>query len=61
MSLPLESYRQLTPDLRICRILNGLWQVSGAHGAIDRRAAIEDMFAYHNAGFTTWEIGRAHV
>jgi aryl-alcohol dehydrogenase-like predicted oxidoreductase len=47
---------ELTPDLHICRLLNGLWQVSGAHGAIDRRTAIEDMFAYHDAGFTTWDL-----
>ena len=46
----------MTPDLRICRLLNGLWQVSGAHGTIDRRAAIADMFAYHDAGFTTWDL-----
>ena len=26
----------LAPDLPICRILNGMWQVSGAHGRIDR-------------------------
>ena len=31
---------QLTGDLRIHRLLNGMWQVSGAHGPIDRRKAI---------------------
>ena len=56
MSLPLESYRQLTPDLRICRILNGLWQVSGAHGRIDPKAAVKEMFDYVDAGFTTWDL-----
>jgi aryl-alcohol dehydrogenase-like predicted oxidoreductase len=56
MDLPGTVTTQLTPDLRICRLLNGLWQVSGAHGAIDRRVAIEDMFAYHDAGFTTWDL-----
>jgi aryl-alcohol dehydrogenase-like predicted oxidoreductase len=56
MVLPATATTQLTPDLRICRLLNGLWQVSGAHGAIDRRAAIEDMLAYHDAGFTTWDL-----
>ena len=56
MDLPGAATTQLTPDLRICRLLNGLWQVSGAHGSIDRRAAIEDMFAYHDAGFTTWDL-----
>jgi aryl-alcohol dehydrogenase-like predicted oxidoreductase len=56
MDLPAAATTQLTPDLRICRLLNGLWQVSGAHGPIDRRAAINDMFAYHDAGFTTWDL-----
>jgi aryl-alcohol dehydrogenase-like predicted oxidoreductase len=56
MDLPAAATTQLTPDLRICRLLNGLWQVSGAHGPIDRRAAIDDMFAYHDAGFTTWDL-----
>jgi aryl-alcohol dehydrogenase-like predicted oxidoreductase len=46
----------LTPDLTICRLLNGLWQLSGAHGAIDPRKAIPDMLAYHDAGFTTWDL-----
>ena len=56
MDLPGTATTQLTPDLRICRLLNGLWQVSGAHGTIDRRAAIADMFAYHDAGFITWDL-----
>jgi aryl-alcohol dehydrogenase-like predicted oxidoreductase len=56
MDLPETAMTHLTPDLRICRLLNGLWQVSGAHGAIDRRAALEDMFAYHDAGFTSWDL-----
>jgi aryl-alcohol dehydrogenase-like predicted oxidoreductase len=47
---------QFTPDLTICRILNGMWQVSGAHGAIDPVRAVEEMFAYHDAGFTTWDL-----
>jgi aryl-alcohol dehydrogenase-like predicted oxidoreductase len=33
-----------------------MWQVSGAHGAIDPKHAIEAMFAYHDAGFTTWDL-----
>lgn len=43
-------------DLGICRILNGMWQVSGAHGRISREPAVEAMFAYHDAGFTTWDL-----
>lgn len=47
---------QLTPDLSICRVLNGMWQVSGAHGAIQPEAAVQAMFVYHDAGFTTWDL-----
>ena len=47
---------QFTPDLSICRILNGMWQVSGAHGDIEPVGAIAEMFAYHDAGFTTWDL-----
>ena len=49
-------HMQLTGDLRIHRLLNGMWQVSGAHGPIDRRKAIQTMLAYHDAGFTTWDL-----
>jgi aryl-alcohol dehydrogenase-like predicted oxidoreductase len=47
---------QFAPDLRIHRLLNGMWQVSGAHGHINRRKAIQAMLAYHEAGFTTWDL-----
>jgi aryl-alcohol dehydrogenase-like predicted oxidoreductase len=30
--------------------------VSGAHGAIEPARAVEAMFAYHDAGFTTWDL-----
>jgi aryl-alcohol dehydrogenase-like predicted oxidoreductase len=56
MTLPGSSRFRLTPDLTICRILNGMWQVSGAHGPIDPVRAIDEMFAYHAAGFTTWDL-----
>jgi len=45
-----------TPDLTICRVLNGMWQVSGGHGRIDPARAVDAMFAYHDAGFTTWDL-----
>ncbi|MDY7013225.1 MAG: aldo/keto reductase [Cyanobacteriota bacterium] len=48
--------QNLTPDLKICRILNGMWQVSGAHGRIDPKRAIPSMFDYWDAGFTTWDL-----
>jgi len=33
--LPATNRFPFTSDLSICRILNGMWQVSGGHGAID--------------------------
>jgi aryl-alcohol dehydrogenase-like predicted oxidoreductase len=56
MTLPAASRFRFTSDLTICRVLNGMWQVSGAHGAIDPHRAIDQMFAYHDAGFTTWDL-----
>ena len=46
----------LADDLKICRILNGMWQVSGTHGQIDKQMAIKSMIEYHNNGFTTWDL-----
>jgi aryl-alcohol dehydrogenase-like predicted oxidoreductase len=56
MTLPAISRFQFTEDMEICRILNGMWQVSGGHGPIDRAAAVEDMFPYVEEGFTTWDL-----
>jgi aryl-alcohol dehydrogenase-like predicted oxidoreductase len=56
MNLPASSRLQFTPDLNICRVLNGMWQVSGAHGRIDPKRAISSMFEYMDAGFTTWDL-----
>lgn len=47
---------QLARDLKICRILNGMWQVAGGHGDIDPESAISEMFSYHDAGLTTWDM-----
>ena len=51
-----EHHYQLAPDLTICRIVNGMWQVAGGHGYIDNKLAIEDMVRYHDAGFTSWDL-----
>ena len=56
MKLSGSSRFNLTPDMRICRILNGMWQVSGAHGAIDPGAAVLGMADYVDAGFITWDL-----
>ncbi|HET7148836.1 MAG TPA: aldo/keto reductase [Candidatus Nitrosopolaris sp.] len=49
-------YYQLAQDLKIHRIVNGMWQVAGGHGLIDHELAIKDMMKYHNAGFTSWDL-----
>jgi aryl-alcohol dehydrogenase-like predicted oxidoreductase len=56
MTLQETSQFAFTPDLTICRLLNGMWQVSGGHGRIDPARAVEAMFAYHDAGFSTWDL-----
>ena len=56
MTMPESSRLQFVRDLPICRILNGMWQVSGAHGPIDPRTAIPSMFDYLDAGLTTWDL-----
>jgi aryl-alcohol dehydrogenase-like predicted oxidoreductase len=56
MTLPQSSRFQFTADLTICRVLNGMWQVSGAHGPIEPSRAVDEMLAYHDAGFTTWDL-----
>lgn len=54
--LPASSRLAFTPDLTICRLPLGLWQVSGAHGRIDPTAAIRSMFDHFDAGFTTFDL-----
>ncbi len=56
MNLPASSRLQFTSDLNICRLLNGMWQVSGAHGRINPKKAIQEMFAYLDAGLNTWDL-----
>ena len=56
MALPDASRYSLADDLTINRILNGMWQVSGAHGSIEPGAALRAMFDYMDAGFTTWDL-----
>ncbi len=51
----MEHY-ELTSNLKICRILNGMWQVAGGHGTIDPKIAVEEMIKYQDTGFTTWDL-----
>lgn len=55
MSQSQKTYK-LAPDLQICKILNGMWQVAGGHGKIDPESAISEMMSYHDSGFTTWDM-----
>ncbi|ESO97368.1 hypothetical protein LOTGIDRAFT_159401 [Lottia gigantea] len=55
-SLPGVSKTILTGGLEICRILNGMWQVSGAHGHIDVDKAVNEMIDYYDAGLTTFDM-----
>jgi len=52
----MSRYVELAPGLKICRILNGMWQVAGGHGRINSELAIAEMVKYHDAGFTTWDL-----
>lgn len=52
----IDNRLQFTPDLNICRVLNGMWQVSGGHGTIEPKSAIASMFDYMDAGFTSWDL-----
>lgn len=56
MALPDSAFFQFSDSLRICRVLNGMWQVSGTHGEIPAEAAVENMLSYHSEGFTTWDL-----
>lgn len=56
MNIMNKKYYQLAPDLTICRIVNGMWQVAGGHGHIDNELALGDMQRYHDSGLTTWDL-----
>lgn len=46
----------LAPGLVVPRIINGMWQVAGAHGPVERNAAIRGMAGYHRAGLVAWDM-----
>lgn len=47
---------EMAPDLKVHRILNGMWQVSGSHGHIDQKKAIDAMEKFVRKGFITWDL-----
>lgn len=46
---------ELRPGYRISRLIKGGWQLAGGHGDIDRAAALADMTAYVEAGFSAFD------
>jgi aryl-alcohol dehydrogenase-like predicted oxidoreductase len=52
----IKKFDHLGKDLKIFKILNGMWQVSGGHGLIQPQKAIESMDLLVNKGFITWDL-----
>lgn len=46
---------ELQPGYSISRIIKGGWQLAGGHGAVDEKQAIKDMWAFVEAGITTFD------
>jgi aryl-alcohol dehydrogenase-like predicted oxidoreductase len=46
---------ELASGYSIARVIKGGWQLAGGHGDVDRAAAIADMHAFVDAGFTTFD------
>jgi aryl-alcohol dehydrogenase-like predicted oxidoreductase len=46
---------ELSPGYRISRLIKGGWQLAGGHGPVDKSNAVKDMFAYAEAGITTFD------
>lgn len=58
-SMPLgkEGYTTLGDNMRMCRLLNGMWQVSGYHGYEPQKEnVIADMSKCVDRGFTTFDL-----
>ena len=45
----------LAPDYEISRVIRGGWQLAGGHGAIDKKAAVDDLLATAEAGIVTFD------
>ena len=54
-----KKYTELAPDLRISRVVTGLWQIADMERderALDREQAARAMQAYSSAGLTTFDM-----
>ncbi|MBY0488819.1 MAG: aldo/keto reductase [Gemmatimonadaceae bacterium] len=47
--------RPLNNGAAVSRLIKGGWQLAGGHGSIERRAAIDDMIAFADAGITAFD------
>ena len=56
MSEPAIDRTPLAPHLDTRRLVVGMWQVSGAHGAIDPERALRSMREHFDRGFTTFDL-----
>ncbi|CAN0316732.1 unnamed protein product, partial [Ectocarpus sp. 13 AM-2016] len=55
--LPEEAYTTIGGNMKTCRILNGMWQLSGAHGfRPDQKPALQAMAKLVNKGYTTFDL-----
>jgi aryl-alcohol dehydrogenase-like predicted oxidoreductase len=45
----------LAPGYEISRLLRGGWQLAGGHGPVDAARAVDDMFAFVDAGVTVFD------
>lgn len=52
---PLVERFSLRPSYQISRLIKGGWQLAGDHGVVDRAVAIDDMFAFVDAGVSTFD------
>jgi aryl-alcohol dehydrogenase-like predicted oxidoreductase len=48
-------YFALRPGFETSRVIRGGWQLAGGHGAVDRRAAVNDLMASAEAGITGFD------
>jgi aryl-alcohol dehydrogenase-like predicted oxidoreductase len=48
-------YFALRPGYEISRVIRGGWQLAGGHGAVERRAAVDDLIASAEAGITSFD------
>jgi len=55
--LPGESSYSTLGDMKICKLINGMWQVSGAHGYNPQSSdVVSSMSRYANNGLVTFDL-----